>query len=59
VALGNIEITNLCLPPYNMQSTMAADYLGEWKPLTGDKRPYFMHYAGSAFRGPADQSLVL
>ena len=48
VALTNIEITNLCLPPYNMESTMAVDYPGEWKSLLqSEKRPYFMHYAGS------------
>ena len=48
VALSNIEITNLSLPPNDMGSTMAVDYYGEWKSLLqGDKRPYFMHYAGS------------
>ena len=48
VALSNVEVTNLSLPPYKMESTMAVDYLGEWEALwQSGQRPYFIHYAGS------------
>ena len=49
VSVSNVETTNLCLPPYRMESTMAADYPGEWEGVwSKDHRPYFMHYAGSS-----------
>ena len=49
VSVSNIEVTNLCLPPYRMESTMATDYRGEWEGVwSRGHRPYFMHYAGSA-----------
>ena len=41
------SITNLCFPPYNMESTLAVDYPDEWESIwQGGRRPYFIHYAG-------------
>ena len=49
VSFTNIKVTNLCLPPHRMESTMAVDYPGEWEGIwSNGRRPYFMHYAGSA-----------
>jgi hypothetical protein len=49
VSISNVEITNLCLPPYRMESTMAPDYRGDWENVwRKGHRPYFMHYAGSS-----------
>jgi hypothetical protein len=47
VLLTGVTITNLCLPPYNMESTMAVDYPGAWENIWKEgRRPYFIHYAG-------------
>jgi hypothetical protein len=47
VGLTGVRVTNLCLPPYNMESTMAIDYPAEWENLwEKGRRPYFIHYAG-------------
>ena len=52
VSLSEVEVTNLCLPPYKMESTMAIDYPGEWEGIwSKGHRPYFIHYAGSVI-GP-------
>jgi hypothetical protein len=49
VSVSNVEFTNLCLPPYRMESTMAVDYRGDWEGVwSKGHRPYFMHYAGGA-----------
>ena len=49
VSLTGVEVTNLCMPPYRMESTMAVDYPGEWEGIwSNGHRPYFVHYAGSA-----------
>lgn len=48
VSLTDVEVTNLCMPPYRMESTMAVDYPGEWEGIwSRGHRPYFIHYAGS------------
>jgi hypothetical protein len=48
VSLTNVEATNLCLPPHNMESTMAVDYPGEWEGIwSRGHRPYFIHFAGN------------
>ena len=48
VNMTNVSIQNLTLPPYNMQSTWAGDYTGEyeryWKNET--EKPYLIHWAG-------------
>ncbi|TFZ63322.1 hypothetical protein E4631_22785 [Hymenobacter sp. UV11] len=46
----NIEITNLTLPPFNMESTWAGDYLEEasFRRLDGwREKPYLIHWAGT------------
>jgi hypothetical protein len=46
--VSGVTFTNLCLPPHNMESTMAIDY-AYWGRLGGNLdtgRPYFIHYAG-------------
>lgn len=49
VALSAMPITNLTLPPHNMESTWAGDYLDEgymhyWRDQT--RKPYLIHWAG-------------
>lgn len=47
--VSGVPITNLCLPPHNMESTMAIDYLfrDDWEETWRQgRRPYFIHYAG-------------
>lgn len=63
VFLTGIAITNLTLPPYNMESTWAGDYLGQdfrnyW--TDENKRPYIIHWAGYkiAIDKPIDQLLT-
>jgi len=45
----NITITNLTLPPVNMESTWAGDYLDEYafKKFEENKKPYIIHWAGT------------
>ncbi len=49
-----VPVHNLTLPPWNMQSTWAGDYLGEfqqyWK--TPDETPYLVHWAGANMAQP-------
>jgi hypothetical protein len=47
--VSGVAITNLCLPPHNMESTMAIDYAfrDDWEETWKQgRRPYFIHYAG-------------
>jgi hypothetical protein len=49
VLVTGAAITNLCLAPHNMESTMAFDYdfRGDWEDVwKKGRRPYFIHYAG-------------
>lgn len=48
VADHGIPVTNLTLPPHNMESTWAGDYPGEYEPLWADpsRKPYLIHWAG-------------
>jgi hypothetical protein len=48
VALSGVEITNLTLPPYNMESSWAGDYCGDYESLWENegRMPYVIHYAG-------------
>ncbi len=41
-------IRNLCLPPCEMESTMAVDYPEEYESLLyrSERRPFFIHFAG-------------
>ena len=43
-----VGVTNLTLPPHNMESTWAGDYPGEFEHLWTDERrkPYLIHWAG-------------
>jgi len=49
-----VPVTNLTLPPYNMESTWAGDYPGEYKPLWQDpqRKPYLIHWAGPTLEWP-------
>lgn len=50
VNLSGCEITNLTLPPNNMESTWAGDYLGEeYAQYWGNsaRKPYLIHWAGA------------
>jgi hypothetical protein len=48
VHLGGLEVVNLCLPPFRMESTMACDYPEDFEPiLRRANPPAFVHYAGS------------
>jgi hypothetical protein len=44
----DVPLTNLTLPPYRMESTMAIDYEGDYAHLwkMPGRKPYLMHYAG-------------
>lgn len=47
--VSGVAVTNLCLPPHNMESTMAVDYAyrKDWEETWKQgRRPYFIHYAG-------------
>lgn len=49
VFLSEVKISNITLPPYNMESTWAGDYPDEdfrkyW--LDNSKKPYLIHWAG-------------
>ena len=47
--VSGVPMTNLCLPPHNMESTMAIDYAHrkDWEEAWKQgRRPYFIHYAG-------------
>ena len=46
--LSGVAVTNLCLPPHSMESTMAIDYAyrKDWEENWKQGRPYFIHYAG-------------
>ncbi len=47
--VSGVAVTNLCLPPHNMESTMAIDYADreDWEETWKQgRRPYFIHYAG-------------
>jgi hypothetical protein len=48
VALSGINLSNLTLPPYNFESSLAIDYAGEYESLWQDeaRMPYVIHYAG-------------
>jgi hypothetical protein len=43
-----ILVTNLTLPPHNMESTWAGDYPGQYEHLWKDasRKPYLIHWAG-------------
>jgi hypothetical protein len=45
---AGIAVTNLTLPPHNMESTWAGDYAGEYAQFWSDERrkPYLIHWAG-------------
>lgn len=45
----NIKITNLTLPPVNMESTWAGDYLDEqsFRRFEENEKPYIIHWAGT------------
>jgi hypothetical protein len=50
----DVPIQNLTLPPYNMQSTWAGDYDGEYRSFwrTEQETPYLIHWAGLAMEKP-------
>ncbi len=63
VHLSKVPVTNLTLPPYNMQSTWAGDYTDEnyqryW--INESKKPYLIHWAGcKMYTGrPIDQLFI-
>lgn len=44
---NGVEVHNLCLPPYRMESTMACDYPEDFEPIIRKPNgPAFIHYAG-------------
>ncbi len=49
VAATNVPVTNLTLPPVNMESTWAGDYAGDYKPYWSslERMPYLIHWAGA------------
>ena len=51
---SGIQITNLTLPPYCMESTWAGDYPGEYETYWTDpqRKPYLIHWAGTAMDVP-------
>lgn len=54
VLVSGVPVTNLCLPPHNMESTMAIDYAyrDDWEETWKQgRRPYFIHYAGGRAYG--------
>lgn len=50
VHLSGVPVTNLTLPPNQMQSTWAGDYLGDFEHYWTNEqtRPYLIHWAGCA-----------
>ena len=50
VFASGCEVTNLTLPPVNMESTWAGDYPGEYERYWTDakRKPYLIHWAGIA-----------
>jgi hypothetical protein len=48
VFASEVNIQNLTMPPYNMQSTWVGDYKGEYECYWQDEdtKPYIMHWAG-------------
>ena len=46
---SNIDIKNLLMPPYNMESTWAGDYPGDYLKYWEDekRKPYMIHWAGT------------
>lgn len=53
VSLSGVPVTNLTLPPTNMQSTWAGDYPGEFRHYWVDEpsTPYLIHWAGMKCSG--------
>jgi hypothetical protein len=49
VALSGLEITNLTLPPHNIESSWAGDYDDDYEDLwkNESRMPYVIHYAGA------------
>lgn len=62
VAHSGVEVTNLTLPPINMESSWAGDYDGPYEHLWMDEahRPYLIHWAGLLNEGkrPIDQLML-
>ena len=54
VWLSGVEITNLTLPPFNMESTWAGDYPEDYKRYWSDpqRHPYLIHWAGTRMDVP-------
>lgn len=54
VLSADVEVTNLTLPPYCLESSWAGDYPGEYEPLWQDpeRKPYLIHWAGSTLEWP-------
>jgi hypothetical protein len=48
VLSSDVPVTNITLPPWNMESTWAGDYAGEYKSYWEPPKtqPYFIHWAG-------------
>lgn len=46
---SGVDVTNLTLPPMNMESTWAGDYPGSYQQYWTDenRRPYLIHWAGT------------
>lgn len=49
-----VAVRNLTLSPWNMQSTWAGDYNGDYRPYwtTSETTPYLIHWAGIAMLSP-------
>jgi hypothetical protein len=47
---AGVEITNLTLPPQEMESTWAGDYAGDFEKFwsNAQRKPYLIHWAGTA-----------
>jgi len=56
VALRGVVPTNLNLPPFEMESTWAGDYPGEYEPLWREagRKPMFIHWAGPVLNDPCE-----
>ncbi len=53
VAKERVPIVNLTFPPYNMASTWAGDYPGDYEGYwSDDNRPYLIHWAGPTLDEP-------
>lgn len=59
---SGVDISNLTLPPVNMESTWAGDYPGEYRSYWTDesRRPYLLHWAGTRLdaRRPIDDMFL-